>query len=240
MCANIPQQIERPRSTPQKSLALFFQALIVFFSLSGIAVSLWDAPSAAARLNTFSYYTIQSNLLLAAALLLGMRYLWEGKPEPQGVVIFKSGGLLWILVTGVVFSLLLSGLWQPQGAQAYVNLSLHYLTPAGMFLNWLLFEPKGRYKLSYLPAWISYPLAYALFSWLRGSLTGFYPYWFLNPNDPYPQGTGSTGAMLGVLGVITAGFVLAGLLLLLIERLVIGNWTLTSAENADRRQGGSS
>jgi hypothetical protein len=200
-------------------LALGFQVLIVFLSLSGIAVNLWLAPTTSARLNSFSYYTIQSNLLVAAALLLGMRYLWSGKPEPQGLVVFKSGALLWILVTGIVFALLLSGLWQPQGAMAYVNLSLHYLAPAGMLLKWLLFEPKGRYKLSYLPAWMSYPLAYVIFSWLRGAVTGFYPYWFLNPNDPYPQGAGSIGGMLAVFGVLVVGFILVSLLILLIDRL---------------------
>ncbi len=159
----------------RRKLALVFQALIVFLSLSGVAVSLWTAPSFSARLNSFSYYTIQSNLLVAAALLLGMRYLWEGNPEPEGVVIFKSGALLWILVTGVVYSLLL--------------------------------------------AWMSYPLLYMLVSLLRGSLTGFYPYWFLNPNDPYPQGVGSVSGMLGVMGMIAAGFLLAGLLVLIIDHL---------------------
>jgi hypothetical protein len=203
------------------SLAFSFQSLIVFFSLSGIAVNLWEAPTTYARLNTFSYYTIQSNLLVAAALLLGMRYLWNDKPEPQGVVVFKSGALLWILVTGVVFALLLSGLWQPQGAMAYVNLSLHYLTPLGMLLNWLLFEPKGRLKPAYLLAWMSYPLLYMLGSWVRGSLMGFYPYWFLNPTAPYPQGAGSVSGMLGLVGVMTAGFLLAGLLILLLDRLAV-------------------
>jgi hypothetical protein len=202
-----------------KGFALTFQALIIFFSLSGIAVNLWAAPGGFARLNTFSYYTIQSNLLVAAALLLGMYYLWTGKPEPQGVVVFKSGALLWILVTGVVFALLLSGLWQPQGAMAYVNLSLHYLTPIGMLLNWLLFEPKGRLKPAYLLAWMSYPLLYMLGSWVRGSLTGFYPYWFLNPTAPYPQGAGSVSGMLGLVGIMTAGFLLAGLLILFVDRL---------------------
>lgn len=207
-----------PASPIRKRLALSLQSLIVFFSLSGIAVNLWAAPTTFARLNTFSYYTIQSNLLVAAALLLGMLYLWNGKPEPQGVVVFKSGALLWILVTGVVFALLLSRLWQPQGAMAYVNLSLHYLTPVGMFLNWLLFEPKGRFKPAYLLAWLSYPLLYMLGSWVRGSLTGFYPYWFLNPTVPYPRGAGSVTGMLGLVGVLTAGFLLAGLLILFVDR----------------------
>jgi hypothetical protein len=212
------------RSTPshRTGFAIAFQALIVFFSLSGIGVNLWMAPPGAARLNLFSYYTIQSNLLVAAALLVGMRYMWRGKPQPEGVVIFKSGALLWILVTGVVFALLLSGLWQPQGAMAYVNLSLHYFTPLGMFLNWLLFEKKGRFKLAYMLAWLAYPLAYALGSLVRGALTGFYPYWFLNPTAPYPEGAGSWGGMLAVVGVLIAGFVLVSLLILFVDRL-LGN-----------------
>jgi hypothetical protein len=206
-------------SSTRSKLALVFQALIVFLALSGIAVSVWNAPTASSRLNTFSYYTIQSNLLVAAAMLLGMHCRLAGFPEPKVVVVFKSGALLWILVTGIVFSLLLADRWQPQGAMAYVNLTLHYATPAGMVLNWVLFERKGQYQLAYLLPWLAYPLAYALGSLIRGALTGIYPYWFLNPSAPYPRGTGSIASMFVVVGVITLGFLLIGLLILLFDRL---------------------
>jgi hypothetical protein len=196
-----------------------FQILLVFFSLSGVAVNVWVGQTTFARLNTFSFYTIQSNLLVAAALLLGMRYRWVGKPEPRAVVIFKSGALLWILVTGVVYNLFLAGTWQPQGAMLYVDLSLHYATPVGMALNWLVFEKKGQYKPVYLLAWMAYPLLYLTGSWVRAALTGIYPYWFLNPTEPYPQGAGSLPAMLGIVGILVLGFLLGGLLILIIDRL---------------------
>jgi hypothetical protein len=215
------REFQMTANTPpiRKRLALFTQALIVFFALSGIAVIIWNAPTPAARWNNFSFYTIQSNLLVAAALLSGMRFLLAGRHEPGWVVIFKSGALLWILVTGVVYSLLLGGRWQPQGAMVYANLAVHFLTPLGMLLNWLLFEPKGRYRPVYVLAWLAYPLAYMLGSWVRGALTGFYPYWFLNPSAPYPEGAGSLGAMLGVVGLLTAGFLLVSMVILLSDRL---------------------
>jgi hypothetical protein len=200
-------------------LAVLFQGLIVFFSLSGVAVNLWVASGGPEPWNIFSYYTLQSNLLAAAALLPGLRLRLAGKPEPPALVIFKSGALLWILVTGVIYNLLLAGRWQPEGAMVYVNLTLHYFTPLGMLLNWILFEEKGRLKPAYLLAWMAYPLLYMLGSWVRGALTGFYPYWFLNPSAPYPRGAGSVGEMLVLVGVITLGFVLAGLLILLLDRL---------------------
>jgi hypothetical protein len=139
------------------------------------------ASGGAAPWNIFSYYTLQSNLLAAAALLPGIRLRLSGKPEPPALVIFKSGALLWILVTGIVYNVLLSGLWSSEGAMVYVNLTLHYFTPLGMLLNWILFEKKGQLQPAYLLAWMSYPLLYMLGSWIRGALTGFYPYWFLNP-----------------------------------------------------------
>jgi hypothetical protein len=208
-----------PSHTPRKSLALALQLLIVFFSLSGIIVNLSLVDAWAARLQFFSFYTLQSNLIVAAALLPGLYYLLTDRPEPPLLVIFKSGALLWILVTGIVFALLLAGLWQPQGLWVYVNLALHYLAPIGMLLNWLLFEKKGRYRWSYALIWLTYPLLYSLVSWLRGALTGWYPYWFLNPTAPYPTGAGSLPAMLLLIGGLLLAFLGLGLLIIIIDRL---------------------
>ncbi|HNZ28219.1 MAG TPA: Pr6Pr family membrane protein, partial [Spirochaetota bacterium] len=61
----------------------------------------------------------------------------------------KSCALLWILITGLVFHFMLSKFHKPEGIFAYSNFILHYASPVGMLLNWLIFEKKGGYKYRY-------------------------------------------------------------------------------------------
>lgn len=203
-----------------RNLAIVFQILIASLAISGLAVNFIIMPTLPARLNSFSYYTIQSNILVAVAMLLSAWQMWTGREDGRGLMIFKNGAMLWILVTGIVYHLLLAGLWKFTGPMGYVNFSLHTATPVGMVLNWLLFEKKGRYRFDYILYWMTYPLAYLLFSWLRGWLTGIYPYWFLNPTAPYPKGAGSLGIMLGVVSVLVAGFIILELLVFMADRLL--------------------
>jgi hypothetical protein len=204
----------------RKGLAIAFQALILFFGVTGVAILLADVKTIAGALNFFSYYTIQSNLFVAASLVLGIWGLIKGREDTPLLVIFKSGVMLWILVTGIVYHLLLSGSWQPRGPTFDANLMVHYLTPIGMLLVWLIFEKKGRYKAIYALYWLSYPFLYILFSWLRGWLTGNYIYWFFNPTRPYPDGAGSLGAMLLIVGILSLGFYGIGLLIVLVDKLL--------------------
>jgi hypothetical protein len=207
----------------RKGWAIAFQSLILLFCIVGIAILLFDSKSISGALNMFSYYTIQSNLLVAAAMVLGIWGLAKGHEDSSLFVIFKSGAMLWILVTGIVYHLMLSGLWHPGGLTAFANLLVHYCTPLGMLLNWLIFEKKGRYRYVFSFYWLSYPFLYLIGSWLRGGLTGFYPYWFLNPTQPYPDGAGSMGTMLMIASVLSLGFYSIGLLIVFMDKLLARN-----------------
>jgi hypothetical protein len=201
--------------------AITFQGLIVLNCLSGIAILVADTKTIAGALNLFSFYTIQSNLLAAAAMAMSIRNLVREEEDSKGLVIFKSGAMLWILVTGIVYQLMLAGMWQPAGLTACANQMVHYFTPLGMVLNWLIIEKKGRYRYAYAIYWLAYPFAYILGSWIRGWLTGFYAYWFFNPNQPYPAGAGSVGMMLIIVGGLALGFTGLGLLIVFIDRLLV-------------------
>jgi hypothetical protein len=213
------QNISLP-SKAHKGLVIAFQSLILVICILGILILMFTSETFFDALNLFSYYTIQSNLLVAAALALSIRGLVKSQEDSPLLVIFKSGTVLWILVTSIVYHLMLSGLWHPHGLIAFANLALHYLTTLGMVLNWLIFEKKGRYKVIFSIYWLSYPFCYILGSWLRGCLTGFFPYWFFNPTRPYPDGAGSLGTMLMIVGLLALGFYGLGLLIVLMDGLL--------------------
>src|SRR6478609_4783890 len=80
--------------------------------------------------NLFSFFTIQSNLLGIAALLLGACSRSEGGTRDL-VDWLRGGATLMMVVTGIVFSVLLSGLEDVElTAVAWDNLVLHYVMPA--------------------------------------------------------------------------------------------------------------
>ena len=206
--------------TIREKLSIALKWLIIFLALSGVAVSIWTTKTWYARLNMFSFYTIQSNLLAAGAMAMSLSTLHKGRQEPRWFVIFKGGTLLWIMVTGIVFQFLLADKWHPQGLSIYINLSMHFTAPVAVLLNWLVFEKKGQFKLIHAFYWLTYPLLYCLGSLVRGALTGFYPYFFINPVAPPPDGMGSYPAMLGMVGILVLAFTILGGLITQADQLM--------------------
>ena len=51
-----------------------------------------------------------------------------------------------ICVVGLVFHFILSATWKPKGLAALGNLVVHYIMPAAVVLDWLLFTPEGRLR----------------------------------------------------------------------------------------------
>ncbi|MFB9956563.1 Pr6Pr family membrane protein [Cellulomonas denverensis] len=129
----------------------------------------------------FSYFTIQSNLLvvLSSALLVA-------RPTGGGRVqaVIQLDALLCILVTGVVYHTVLAGeaaQLTPSGQVA--NLLLHTVSPVGAVLVWLLAGPRPRWTWSSVGWSVVYPLAWVAYTFLRGAAVGWYPYPFLDVGE---------------------------------------------------------
>jgi hypothetical protein len=74
----------------------------------------------------FSYFTIESNLLvLAAALSLVLAPGRDGRLWR----VLRLDALLGIVITGLVFGLVLAGLVHPTGLETWVNAGFHYFSP---------------------------------------------------------------------------------------------------------------
>jgi hypothetical protein len=191
--------------------------MISAFAFTGVILEIIFQQGPNTGLNLLSYFTIQSNLIVGSALAFNVYYRSE---TPQWLNILKSGALIWILVTGLVFHFLLSQLYHPVGIPAYSNIILHYIVPAAVLFNWIIFEIKGTLRHSFTFIWIGYPSVYALLSLLRGLADGFYPYWFVNPWKPYPDGAGSLLNVVIVVIVLAVIFSIIGNLLVLLDRFM--------------------
>lgn len=172
-----------------------------------------DAGTTTERLvRLFSYFTIQSNLLvLAASVLLVARPARTGR----FLAVLHLDALLCIAVTGVVYHAVLadaSATLTPSGRTA--DLLLHTVSPVATWVVWLLVGPRPRFGGA-TAAWaVAYPLAWIAWTFARGAATGWYPYPFLD--------VGAVGPARAALNtaVVAVGFLVLAVLVRLLERVL--------------------
>lgn len=170
--------------TSHNKNALLAYARIGFgvLTLAAIAVQMEIALQRGSDLaNFFSFFTIQSNLLVAFLLLIvGAGMLTSQKPR-RWFAFLRGAATLYMVITGIVFALLLSGLEQRlQMTVPWVNMVLHQLIPVVVLLDWVLFPPAFRFRFRQVVWWLAFPLAYLVYTLIRGPIVNWYPYPFLD------------------------------------------------------------
>jgi hypothetical protein len=168
----------------------YVRLLIALSALFGIFLNLIDADNV---LEMLSYYTIQSNLLVAVLFLILAWFDWKNQPWDDAwsrilTFVFTVG----ITVTMLVFHLLLAPTIEP-GGEYVVNglpdLFVHTITPILTIVHWFLYSKKGAMKatdplftvlqpLDYLLYIVFYNLLGGRFTW--NDVQSPYPYFFLN------------------------------------------------------------
>lgn len=195
-------------------IAATYRLTVAAVTLVALVAQVLLAKDLAAALNLFSYFTIQTNLIVGIVLLattLGPR------PSPRSDTLLRAA-TFWILITGIVFNVLLSKVYHPTGLAAWISVVHHTATPLAMLANWIFFEEKGRTRMRDIGLWIAYPVVYLAGSMVRGLIDGFYPYWFINPTRPFPDGAGSWLGVGAAKTVIAGGVILGGMVMLAGDR----------------------
>lgn len=164
----------------------------LFFGLLGFSAIVTEIATLSERgrftpVNFFSYFTIQNNLLAIVTFLLSVLYTAADK-SPRWLDTLRGATAVYILVVGIAFSVLLAGLENAVlTAVPWDNTVLHYLIPLAALIDLLLNRPRNMQRFSQSLLWLLYPSTYLAYSLIRGSITGWYPYPFLNP---HPNGYG--------------------------------------------------
>lgn len=188
--------------------ALVTQTILV---ISGAGVLVEDDPPALPEriVRLLGYFTIQSNLLVALSIF-GL----APDPRRDGRVwgVLRLAGLVGIAVTGIVHWFLLRPLLDLSGWSYLCDLLLHIAVPLLAVVGWLAFGPRPRVTLGAVLWTVAWPAAWLAYTLVRGAVTGFYPYPFL---DVGVHGGASVAvACLGVTGLIVA----VALLVRLVDR----------------------
>ena len=153
--------------------------------LAGVALSVYSAARGPGHFrtgverafNTFAFFTILSNLLVG-----GTTGLLAVKLDRPSIVFrtFRMMGLVSITVTGIVYHVALSSLFDLDGIQQLGNQLVHTVVPLLTVLGWLIFGPRGY--TSRAVAWLSllFPAGWLVFTLIRGAVIHWYPYPFID------------------------------------------------------------
>ncbi|WP_312238026.1 Pr6Pr family membrane protein [Stenotrophomonas sp.] len=133
------------------------------------------AGTGQALLRLLGYFTILSNIGVAAVCLARLRGRSDGMAAPAA----RAAVALYIGITGLVYVLVLRTLWHPQGAQWWADTGLHYAVPVLYLLGWLS-GSHGGLRWRQLGAALLFPAVYLGWALLVGRWSGQYPYPFLD------------------------------------------------------------
>ena len=163
-------------------------------------------------LNYFSYFTILSNLMVAVSCTYSLKKRDAGFRYFFTRVETRTGIQLYILVVGIVYSVALRKIWNPQGLDKVADEMLHDIIPVLHTLWWILFAPRKALVWKNAAWWLIIPALYLGYSMLRGVLTGRYPYYFINTAEL------GIGKVMVNSAVMLAAFVGLGLLLIAVNK----------------------
>ncbi|MFA6139628.1 MAG: Pr6Pr family membrane protein [Hyphomicrobium sp.] len=147
-------------------------------------------------LKFFSFFTILTNILAVAALLLPLIAPRSAASQYLARPSVRTAITGYIIIVGVIYYLLLSGLSQRQGWPMFFEHMLHYVTPPLFVLDWLAFVDKRDLPWRVDLGAMCFPLAYLAWTLLHGAASGWYPYPFLDAAElGYPR------ALLNIVGL---------------------------------------
>jgi hypothetical protein len=193
-----------------KTLALFIVALVSWTTIITQLVITTETMT-----NFFSYFTILSNLLVAvcSSFLLIPATSALGSFFKRTSV--QTAVALYIFIVAVVYNVVLRWLFDFKGLQLVIDNFLHVVVPVLFVLYWCFFTPKKRLTWKDGLLWLIFPALYLVYSMIRGNMTHWYPYPFLNIDE-----IGFSKVAVNVVFMVLA-FLISGMLLIWVNNVVV-------------------
>ena len=144
MTAHISGHVPAEAVVPpeRRPLAACFRALVALAAIAGILIDLFIGDP----LRVLSYFTIQSNLIVAVVFTLSAWRAWKGLPPLPAWV--TTGTVLFITITGLVYHVVLANassgfsmtndIASQAGWHTASNNLLHTVTPLAAVADWFL------------------------------------------------------------------------------------------------------
>lgn len=127
-----------------------------------------------------SFFTVLTNIVAiavyAASLLPARLSMLAAMNRP----VARACVAACISVVGLVYATVLAKIWAPQGLFWLCDVLLHYAAPILYLIWWIGYGRDGSLRWSDTPKFLAAPLLYLAYAIIRGSLTGAYPYPFVD------------------------------------------------------------
>ena len=164
----------------------------------------------------FSYFTIQTSLIAIVTLLVAGWFAWTGRKETRVLNVVRLTTVTFTVVVTLVYNMLLRGLADDPKDGGYVwpvlpNEILHVWAAIFMLIDWMLSSRRINLRIRTIFWVLVFPLAWLAYSVTRGLIVNWWPYWFINPNEP----AGITGMLTYIVAImlflLTVAIALLGL-----------------------------
>ena len=197
-------------TAPRRTLgALRIVAALVVFATIATQITERVLNDAFDPVEYFSYFTIQSGLINIVVFAVGGVMALR---LPRDTVLYSSirvSTLAYAVVTAGVYNLLLRGIpYDGFVGLQWPNEVLHVWIPIVIVLDWLVSPGRPAVPWSALRIAVVFPIAWLVYTLLRGAFTGSYPYPFI---DPANGGWGSVIAYVLGLSAFIIGIVALGI-----------------------------
>lgn len=176
--------------------------------------------------NFFSFFTILSNVIAAVVLTWAAIASLRDPAQAHsslGLSAALACAITYMAITGIVYNALLRGITLPQGSEPvpWSNEVLHLVAPLFLLLDLLIGPARRALRWRVVGVIIAFPLLWVTYTLIRGPLvtnptTGdpyWYPYPFLNPNNP-----GGWGMVIAYVVGIAVAFVVVGFFVVWVTR----------------------
>jgi len=134
----------------------------------------------------FSFFTITSGLISGTVLVIaGIRVLRK-QAETKFLTLSRLTVAVSMVIVGVIYNALLANAAPNERDIGYAwpvlpNQVIHTYMPIIIFLEWLFTNTGVSLKLKSAFWVLVYPLTWLGFSIARGFVSGWWPYWFIDP-----------------------------------------------------------
>jgi hypothetical protein len=159
---------------------------MVILVVVAIVATFFDTASRATinPFNFFGYFTMQSNIITAAVLLIAALAAFTGRPQGPLLVLARACATTYIVIVGIVYNTLLVGL-EGGISLEWANWVLHVAFPIYAALDWILFGDRTAIAWKRLWVVLVYPVLWSIVVIIRGATDGWVPYPFLDPATGY-------------------------------------------------------
>lgn len=144
-----------------------------------------------------SFFTNQSNAFYVITVVLVAAV---GARRGPALESLRGAVTFYLLMTGLIYAVLVAPIDElTRWDIGWTGIVLHRLAPVAAVLDWVLTPRRGTARGGRVLWWLLYPIAFLAFTWIRGHLTGWYPYAFLDPTiGGWPGVLQTTGIVLVV------------------------------------------